>query len=293
MAEVSSVTAPMILKASSTVVTATFDSDPGSTTVSAVNLAGTEVLASTATGGTGTTRTVTLSGAVTADLDTLTLTWATANLGDLETTHEVIGRFLFSVSEARAFDNAAMTSTAKYSTDAIEAARARITDEFEAICGVSFVPRYARLVLNGSGLAVLTLPRQQVTDVRSIEVRTSGSATYTAYTIDELADVYVESWGELSRETLGTFTSGLRNVRVGFEHGYENLPLEIKRAALLALRYSLVESNISERAISISNDQGTTQLWTPGISGRGTAIHPLPEVDRILRLYMQRVPVIA
>lgn len=276
--------------------TAGSPANPGTVTVDVANLAGTALVTDAATTGSGTSpRVYTLSSSLTATLDTLALTFDSddASIANVIETVEVIGNHLFTITEARAFDGAAMTSTVTYPTATIAEARARITDQFEAICGVSFVPRYRLDDLNGTGETSLILPRMQITDIRSVSTRDAGGATWTAYDADDLADLYYESWGYLLRETRGTFLSGRKNVRIGYEHGYAQVPWDIKRAALMTLRYELVDSNYSDRTISIANEFGSTQFWTPGVSGRGSAIHPLPEVDRILRLYMNRVPVVA
>lgn len=269
--------------------------DPGVVTVTITRLDGTVVVAGAATTGTGAaTRSYVLTAAQTATLDTLSVAFTSASLGQTVTESvEVIGALLYMVAEARAFDSSALASMTTYTTATIEEARARIMEQFETICGVSFVPRYRLDTLNGSGLSALTLDRVLVTAVRSVETRAAGAAIWTPDTLAQLADIYVEPWGEIRRETLGTFTLGRRNLRVGYEHGYSSPPHDIKRAALMSLKHELIGSNIDPRAISISTDTGSTQLWTPGLSGRGTAIHPLPEVDRVLKLYAQRMPVVA
>ena len=291
----------MVLAANPATVSATFYNtagtvvDPGTVTVNVTRLDGTAVVTGAATtSGTGAAaRTYTLTSSHTATLDTLTVTFVSSSLSQsVSESVETVGAHLFTEAEARAFDGGAMTE-AKVTDAALEEARARITDQFESICGVSFVPRYRIDTFNGLGGAYLMLPRHKVTSIRSVEYRTSGAATWTAYDSDDLADLYVEPWGELLRESRGTFLSGRRNIRIGYEHGFTQPPYDIKRAALLAARYELVASNINDRAISITTEQGSEQLWTPGISGRGTAIHPLPEVDRVLKLHMYRTPVVA
>lgn len=282
-----------VLRATTKTVTAAFDADPGTVTVTITRLDGTAVVTDATTTASDNDRSYPLSAAQTADLDTLSLAFTSDDLGTITETVEVVGALLFTVAEARAFDGGAMQLTSTYPTATIEEARARITDQFETICGVSFVPRYRLDILSGIGTEDLMLPRMKVTDVRSIEYRDSGSTTWTAYDADDLADVYIEDYGWLLRESRGTFVSGRRNIRVGYEHGYATVPLDIKRAALMAVKHELMKSNVDPRAISISDEMTTTQLWTPGISARGSAIHPLPEVDRILKLYMYTVPVVA
>ena len=292
----------MVLRANPATVTALFVNtagvtvDPGTVLVTVTRLNGTAVVtdAATTSGSGAAARTYTLTSSHTALLDTLTVTFASASLSQsVSETVEVVGALLFTEAEARAFDGGAMSNQSTYTDAAIEEARARITDQFETICGVSFVPRYRLDTFNGLGGAYLLLPRQKVTAIRSVEYRSSGAATWTAYDSDDLADLYIEPWGELLRESRGTFLSGRRNIRVGYEHGFTTPPYDVKRAALMALKYELVPSNVDPRAISISSEVGSTQLWTPGISGRGTAIHPLPEVDRVLKLHSYTVPVVA
>lgn len=266
--------------------------DPGTVTVKITDVVGnTIVAAGTATAGTGTAaRTYAL--AAQAELDILTVTWTSSTYGAFVQTVEVVGGFLFTVREARTFDNNALANTTTYTSAAIDETRARITDEFESITGVSFVPRYRRDVLDGHGDETLALPRREIRAIRSVETRASGGVDWTAFDADELADVFL-GWDYIHRETLGSWSSGVRNLRVGYEHGYSTPPYDIKQAALLALSYYLTAKNLSDRAISLSTEFGTQQLWTPGVSGRGSAVHPLPEVDRVLRSYMTRLPVIA
>lgn len=269
--------------------------DPGVTTVGVVNDAGATVIASgTATTGTGAAaRSVAFTSTHTANLDRLTATWTSANYGASTAIVEVVGAWLFTIVEAQTFDNSAVSNARPAITAAmIEEARVRILDEFEEKTGVAWVPRYRRDIHNGDGHPWLYLPTGRVRAIRSAEYRTFGAATWTALSVDELADLYYETWGRLHRESLGTFTSGSRNWRIAYEHGADGPTGDIKRAALMAARYELVPSSLTDRAISISNDMGTTNLFTPGISSRGQAVHELPYVDRVLRAHDERVPVV-
>jgi hypothetical protein len=269
--------------------------DPGVVTVTITRLDGTALVTDAATSGSGAAaRTYTLTAAQTGTLDTLTATFTSASLSATAVSvAEIVGAYLFTEAEARAFDGAAMASDTLYPDAAIQEARARITDQFETICNVSFVPRYRLDTFSGSGYTTLPLMRFKVTDIRSVEYRTLGSVTWTAYDADDLADLFIENYGDLLRETRGTFVTGRRNIRIGYEHGFTTPPYDIKQAALLALKYEIANKNYGDRTISMSNEFGSEQYWTPGISGRGTAIHPLPEVDRILKLYDFKVPVVA
>lgn len=269
--------------------------DPGTVTIGIVNAAGATVQAAgTATSGSGqAARTYSLTPTHTASLDRLTLTWTSATLGVRTTDVEVAGAYLFTVAEARAWGakvNGAypLQSASDYPAATIEEARARITEEIEGHCKVSFVPRYEREMLDGNGSRCLLLPHYGVTGVRAIETRDVGAATWTAFDADELADVSVDPIGELVRELLGTFPAGRRNVRVGYEHGWQAPPLAIKRAALDVLLDQLPATNVSRRALQEASEFGTIQLARQD-SSRGWYFG-LPHVDSVIGDYYRRLP---
>lgn len=281
-------------------------SDPGSTTIGIVNDVGTTVVASgTATGGATTApRTYALTSTHTASLDRLAATWTTTNYGAQVSYIEVVGAHLFSVSEAREFDppttvgTGALNSTTNYPTLLIEETRARITDEFERICGVSFVPRYDRAVVHGSGRAYQHVytsqtprhPALYLSSIRNIETLDTTDMTWTAFTADELAEVQIEEGGVIRRASGEAFESGHGNIRVTYEYGLPVVPLAIKRAALTLCRYLLVPSNLSERTMQQSSQFGSIQLAT---AGRYGDYYGIPSVDSVLDRYCEHVPVIA
>ncbi|HTU15639.1 MAG TPA: hypothetical protein VMF31_10600 [Solirubrobacterales bacterium] len=71
---------------------------------------------------------------------------------------------------------------------------------------------------------------------------------------------------------------------VKYRHGWEETPRPIKRAALLLIRDQLTPdpSDFNSRATSVSNEEGSFALVTPGVRG---AIFPIPEVNQIVRNY--------
>lgn len=285
--------------------------DPDTVTVDIARADGT-ILATgrTTAGADDAPRTVVLTPTETADLDILTLTWHTeisTVAMDFVTTAEIVGAHLFTIAEARTFDKAQLTNPTKYPEAAIEEARARIGDAFARICGVDFVPRYRRVVLDGSydqggygwntdpllnwpaGQGIL-LPSTRVSAVRAVETRVAGAATWAAFDADDLADVVLLPEGVIYRETRGGWPWGQRNVRVGYEAGYSQPPPDIKRAALILLIDQLVTKDISERALSQTTEFGTFRIATAGERG---SYFGLPLVDSVLDLYVrQRVPVI-
>lgn len=266
--------------------------DPGAVTVTITRESdGSAVVTGGATSGTDDEpRGYDLTGADTADLDILTAVWSgmvDAAVVTITATYEVVGDWLFSVDEARAAHPDLTSGT--YPDATIHAHRQRITAWFEEICGVSFVRRYRRVVANGDGTCALLLPSpaMKVAALRTVEERARGGTTWDSFDATELADVLVEPYGLLERETLGVWTLGRRNWRIAYEHGWEQVPEPIKRAAIRLLISQVFPSNLSDRALSETNTLGTFRLAAPDARtwGRWTG---LPEVDAILAEYHER-----
>lgn len=282
--------------------------DPGTVTVTITDADGTAVVTAGATSGATTApRTYTLTPAQNASLTTYTAVWTSAGDGDaavvansqVTTYAEVVGDLLFGLYEARQFDGAALSNQTIYTDADLIEFRALIADEFANRLGYPAGRRYKRVVVNGNGddELLITGPDGEsiiyLSSIRSISYRTSGTSTWTAYTATELADVLVEPWGRITRETLGTFAAGRQNIRIGFEHGmtsqHRKWP-EINRAAKLVLRDLIVKSNIDDRATSFSDEFGSrTFVVTAGIRG---AMFSIPEVNAIFAEVAERIPAV-
>lgn len=268
--------------------------DPGITTVTITRADGSAVVTDATTSGTGAAgRSYTLAPSMTTMLDVLTATWTTEFQGTVVTQAEIVGAHLFSVVAARSFDKGQLSDPTAYPAGVIEAARARISDAFADICNVSFIPRYRRVTLAGGGTDMLFLPDFEIQAIRSIETR-SGT-TWTALSVDDLADVAVEPNGILVRESGVTFPIGRANVRVAYEHGFLQPPLEITRAGLKVLVASAVPSNLPERARTLTDELGTFSFVTPGQVSNAWSIRSwfgIPEVDEVLSRYQHSYPAV-
>jgi hypothetical protein len=208
-------------------------------------------------------------------LDQLTATW-TVDGASHETVVEVVGGFYFSVQDVRAADRS-LEDPGRYPASDLLATRQEVEDEFERICGVAFVPRYRRVTIDGSDRAVVSLPSRRLRAVRDVVV---GGV---AWTTTDLSDV---RWGAGITRADGTlFPAGVRNITVGYEHGWSEPPSEIRRAALTRLRSRLnfSRSAIPDRATSFSvAEGGTYRLDTAGRSKTG-----IDEVDAALARYTE------
>lgn len=253
------------------------DPSPATTTVTITRADGTAIVTNAAATRTSVgVFTYTLSPAQTALLDNLTLAW-TSTLGTLRTYAEIVGGFLFTISDARAvkpLDNAT-----RYSDDQILAARTTVEQELEDACGVAFVPRYARETLQGDRTHLLNLQHPQVTAIR--EVRVDG----TALTAGELSELRIAGLSSVYRPA--HWPSDYGSVTIGYEHGYTQLKAPVSRAALLLAKQRLVDTPIDDRAMTMTTDEGTFSLVTPGMRG---AWFSIPDVNAVVKRY--RIPVV-
>ena len=98
--------------------------------------------------------------------DLLTVTWTDVSSGDTRVDRiELVGAWLFTEAQARAFSakadaaaaNIPLASDTEYPDATLADERARITDDLENWTGRSWIPRYCRMKLQGTGGAHLDL----------------------------------------------------------------------------------------------------------------------------------------
>lgn len=261
--------------------------DAGAVTVGVVDAASNIVVAAgtaTVKNGTGASTYYIYDLPIQTAVKQLTVSWTRTGTGAvLEDEVEVVGDVLFTEAEARAFTvtgvQTPLSNATTYPDATIAEARDRITDLFETYCGVSFIPRSHYMETPGSGSRRLPVPHHRVIQVLSCTI---GGAAQTATDIEPLRNQ------RLLHHKTGTFTwpssTDPQNGHVCYEHGFEHPPLDIKRAALLLLLREVVPSDLPERALSFSNQDGTFRLSYPG-ENSPTGI---PTVDETLNRYRYR-----
>ena len=267
--------------------------DPGVTTVTVVGLDGSAIVTDAATSGTGETARTWTPAEPLADLDVLTVMWDSATYGSMTQTVEVVGDLLFSLREARQTDGGAMSRIEAYPAAMLEQARVRIADDFERICGVAFMPRVRQAILDVHTCRGLLLPDLRVLAVRSIETRAATDAAWTAIDSGDLAAVRILPGGVLALQNAVPY--GHASARVTYEHGWERVPGEIRRAALIALRHTVVPDEVGYRVTSLTGDMGTTAYATAGRVSNNLSAFPhygIPPVDATLARYTERVPAV-
>lgn len=265
--------------------------DPGSVTVSVSRSDGTALVTDAATAGTGdNARTYSLAATHTAQLDRLTAVWKASGTTVATTYVDVVGGFIASIAQLLArypgYDQAGTISTAD-----LVAARNQVEDEFEACCGVAFVPRFTVDLLEGSGGDCLVLKRQELRSVTWATYRYEGTTTDTAFTSGALASIQRSGPG-IAEFTDSTYWPCESSILVGYEHGYDRPPGDVVEAFLIRVHDVITRRNssVAMRATQMVSDGVTTNLAVPGWGSNMTGI---PDVDTVLKRYDRRVPGIA
>ncbi|HLI51915.1 MAG TPA: hypothetical protein VKU87_08965 [Thermomicrobiaceae bacterium] len=218
---------------------------------------------------------------------------------------------LFSVDDARAFDQQQLTDESAFPDAAIEAARDRITQAFRQICGVSFVPVSETSTMNGDGSRLLAIvdsqgqPIRKLISIDALSVRFFN--TVYEFSADELAGVRIMPGGILWRDWLSQaldshiygFGYGIQTVTVTYTHGYAEPPAEIVWAALKLLvhpRGGLITSDMPDGATMFNSAAGSFSLATAGTARNQFSIRSIfgvPTVDEIVRRYSERAGTIS
>jgi hypothetical protein len=224
-----------------------------------------------------------------ATLSHLTVAWTATIAGAsvVETDYcEVVGGFFFRLAEARSSDTS-LVNPGDYSAAQLELARLETEVECEEICDRAFVPRYRRVVLDGTGTTDITLPDADLRTVRAARISPAPGQAFTVFTSDELAAVKLVGDRELRRTDSGNvWTFGTGNVILEYEYGFDRPPDDLRRAALVRVRtrLNIHRTGIPDRATSFTvAEGGVFRLDMPGPYKTG-----LPEVDAVYGRYSLR-----
>lgn len=264
--------------------------DPAATvTVGVTSSDGTVVVAAgTATTGTGAAvRGIALTAAMTAQLDVLTATWTAGGTVRAVTFVEVVGGYYYSSADLVTAEPA-LSDTGKFPTAGLIARRAEVESLFESACSVAFVPRFAveRIQVTGRFVALDWPQVRAVRWVRQWAYTPDITTTLAAADIARTNVDYVN--GVLD---LATFYSHPTWIAVGYEHGYDAPPADLKRAALTWARMTALRAaaGIPDRATTMQMpDGGSVTLATPGVGSWRTGV---PSVDEVLKRYDHGSPV--
>jgi hypothetical protein len=137
----------------------------------------------------------------------------------------------------------------------------------------------------GTGDYSVDLDKPQVQELLSATI---GSTTVAAsnFVVDNEARMLHRTNGYFTKST----TTDPLNVTLAYEHGYESVPPDIKRAAIILARHQLLRdvtgTGVPANASSWTDPSGSYQAFAPNNdSGR---YYGVGEVDTVLQRYMAR-----
>lgn len=204
-----------------------------------------------------------------SNLERFTLVWEGTFGGVVQriTSHvEVVGGYVVALADLRA-ESGLGTKT----VEELAEARQWFEDRAESYCGVAFVPRYGRDLVDGDGTNTLELTRSYPRSLLSVKVAGVAQTGLTTW------DLYDE--GVIVRD-VGSFANGKRNVEAIYEHGLGTVPSDIREAAITAIRANTLGGTagggIPTGVTQLSTDAGVMTF------GRRTSPFGIPEVDEVL-----------
>jgi hypothetical protein len=286
-------------------ITKTWYVDGTATDVGAVTIGITDGNGDTViTAGTATTNnsngTYTYSLADQANPDQLTLTWTRVTTGaDLVDRVELVGGWLFTEAQARSFAAKADTTSAliplasstEYTDAMIADERARIGDNLEYWTGRSWIPRYARVEVPGSGTGYQSLRtgRCRTADGYALNrpARLNDIAELLSVTVNgtavDVADVEIDQLRSWLVRPAGIFASSATadpfNVVVEYVYGMPYQVDDVDRIALKLLVDRLVPSAFPDRALRWDGADGSS-LSLVQAGGPLRNVSRLPEVNQ-------------
>jgi hypothetical protein len=229
-----------------------------------------------------------------AALQVLTVAWTGTISGAtvVETdTVEIVGGFFFTLVEGRGSDSS-LSDTSKYTTPQLTESRVEVEQECEEICDRAFVPRYGRLVLDGTGTSELMLTAQgdfrtaDIRTIRAVRVAPRAGETFVPLSPAELAKLAITPDRVLKRVDGNIWTEERSNVIVEYEYGMDAPSRDLVRAAKIRFRsrLNIPRTNIPDRALSYTTAEGTSyRLSLPEAYRTG-----IPDVDAIYSRYSLR-----
>lgn len=202
-------------------------------------------------------------------LDTYLVTWTWPNAATRLTAFEVVGSFLYSLAEFRAFDPELANATT-YPPARVRDIRETVEERFAQTANVSFTRRGRRESRDGDGSELLVLYERQVLRIVSLSVAGTITTAFEAYPDGRVV------------LTSGVFTSGLGNVDVLYEHGYDPPPAPVVEAAKRYGRELIVKGAFDDmaRASEIQTELGVMRITHADSAGLG-----IPEIDSVLARY--------
>ena len=207
----------------------------------------------------------------------LTAVWTLVNADGTQTVSErieVCSSRTVSLDELRRYKP--LDDVRRYPSSLLDRARTSLENELDEAAGVSFTGKEFTVRVDGSGTTDLFLPVGRPRSISSVTVEGAAlSATdLAALIIDERGGVVINPV---------PWRLGRANIVITGICGYQSAPGQVPFAVSKGVRYMLVDSPITDRAISTTNEDGTTSsLVVAGLRG---AMFSIPELNSVISQY--------
>jgi hypothetical protein len=179
---------------------------------------------------------------------------------------EVVGGYAVSLADLQAESGLSTKTPAQ-----LAEARQWFEDRAEDFCGVAFVPRYEREVLDGDGSRKLDLKHARPRAI--ISAKFDGVAqTTTTWDLYDAGFIVAPL----------AFPRGFHNVEIIYEHGYDSAPSDIHDAALTAIRSNVLADTSGGGGIPSGVTSLITDAGTMVFGGRLTRPFGIRAVDDVL-----------
>ena len=256
--------------------------DPGTWTVGAVDLDGNTIIASgTAVDTDNGDGTAEHSLPIQTEVKEIDFTWTIGSESQTDRL-SVVGDWLYTIADLRAFHSSDLASTSTYPTVDLANVREEVTAEFEEICGVSFIPKWGQTQRPGNGTREIEIPGVKAQEVLAVAI-SGSSKTAADFEPNETGTAVYAKQTVFSHPT----DSRPRNVTISYRHGYDSVPNDIRRAALI-VSHQRAKKDVTGAGIPYSasafND-ATGQYVTYGANSMKERWYGIPEVDNTLRRY--------
>jgi hypothetical protein len=233
-----------VLLDSPATIQVTYESDPGVVTADIYQSDGT-LLASQSTGGTGTTRTTTLTSAQTASVDRLRVVWDSPELGQRITYVQVAGSL-----QPTAFITAQEVVDYLGRGEADDPGVVFAVDSACDVCRTIAEQAFSQgfsdtVILDGTGTDAMLLPELPVLAVTSVMEDTTA---VTEYSLNGNGVLYRGAAGVDPRPV---WPKGRQNITVTYDHGYDDydFPDDIRMVALSIASRLVVQGAAAEESV--------------------------------------------
>ncbi len=212
--------------------------------------------------------------------------------------YEIVGNLLFTEAEARGArftgQQAPLSDESAYPDSVIARKRAEITNQFEDKTSHSWIRRYGRVEVTGTGSKTLSLFRGFHRDVDGNDVGGKGRIYNIARIISaeidgtavDLANVKLHDRRLILTDGVWTWSSDPFNIVIEYEYGDDPVDLEARENGLRTIVANLIPSDVPDYSQTISQTNQSVSY----IQDQGIRVWPAKTKEWLDRNPAKRIP---